>query len=63
MDQLKTFYILIEHCCNHFNGVYAESELQELAADWFGKDFKFDTVEELDLAFYKEGYGLSKYTI
>jgi len=63
MDQFKTFYILIEYCCNHFNGVYAEWELQELAEEWFGKDFKFDTVEELNDALGKEGYTLSKYTI
>ncbi len=63
MDQLKTFYILIEYCCNHFEGVYSEWEFSELAKNILGENFKFDTFEELNAALNKEGYTLSKYTI
>lgn len=63
MDQLKTFYILIEYCCNHFEGVYSEWEFPQLAKNILGDNFKFDTFEELNAALNKEGYTLSKYTI
>lgn len=63
MEQLKTFYILIEYCCNHFEGVYSEWEFPELAKYYLGESFKFDTFEELNDALGKQGYSLSKYTI
>lgn len=63
MEELKTFYILIEYCCNHFNGIYSEWEFPQLAKDYLGENFKFDTFEELNDALNKEGYTLSKRTI
>lgn len=63
MEQLKTFYILTEYCCNHFEGIYSEWEFPQLAEYYLGKNFKFDTFEELNDALNKEGYTLSKRTI
>lgn len=65
MEEKETkLYILIEWCCRHFNGLYAEDELPQLADEWFGdENFVFDTVENLDKQFGKIGYGLSEYIV
>jgi len=66
MEEYKEMklYILIEWCCRHFNGLYVEDALPELADEWFGDEgFVFDTVENLNKEFEKIGYTLSEYTV
>jgi hypothetical protein len=61
MQELKTFYILIEYCCHHFEGVWLENELQDLSLKYLGKTFQ--DISELSIALNDNGYSLKQYTI